>query len=54
MIADLLSQPLLVGYLAGAAVLMVVGQLGKMTGDQVTPVGKVQTFQVKPALAKNW
>ena len=30
-VADLLSQPLLVGYLAGAAVLMVVSQLGKMT-----------------------
>lgn len=34
-IADLLSQPLLVGYLAGAAVLMIVGQLGKMTGTDV-------------------
>ncbi len=34
-IADLLSQPLLVGYLAGAAVLMVVGQLGKLTGTAV-------------------
>ena len=31
-IAELLSTPLLVGYLAGGAVLMVVGQLGKMTG----------------------
>lgn len=30
-VADLLSQPLLVGYLAGAAVLMVVGQLGKIS-----------------------
>jgi SulP family sulfate permease len=34
-ISDLLSQPLLVGYLAGAAVLMVVGQLGEMTGTDV-------------------
>lgn len=33
--ADLLSQPLLIGYLAGAAVLMVVGQLGKLTGTHV-------------------
>ncbi|MBK6888214.1 MAG: STAS domain-containing protein [Tetrasphaera sp.] len=33
--ADLLSQPLLIGYLAGAAVLMVVGQLGKITGTHV-------------------
>ena len=31
-IADLLSTPLLVGYLAGGAVLMVVGQLGRVTG----------------------
>lgn len=34
-IADLLSQPLLVGYLAGGAVLMVVGQLGRITGTTV-------------------
>ena len=31
-IAELLSTPLLAGYLAGGAVLMVVGQLGKLTG----------------------
>jgi SulP family sulfate permease len=31
-IAELLSTPLLVGYLAGGAVLMVVGQLAKVTG----------------------
>ncbi len=35
-VAELLSQPLLVGYLAGGAVLMIVGQLGKMTGTTVT------------------
>lgn len=35
-VADLLSQPLLVGYLGGAAVLMVVGQLGKLTGTEVS------------------
>lgn len=34
-VADLLSQPLLIGYLAGAAVLMVVSQLGKITGTTV-------------------
>lgn len=34
-VADLLSQPLLVGYLAGGAVLMVVGQLGRVTGTSV-------------------
>lgn len=34
-VADLLSQPLLVGYLAGGAVLMVAGQLGHLTGTDV-------------------
>ncbi|WP_088283886.1 SulP family inorganic anion transporter [Kineosporia sp. A_224] len=34
-VADLLSQPLLVGYLAGGAVLMVVGQLGRITRTEV-------------------
>jgi len=34
-IAELLSQPLLVGYLAGGAVLMIVGQLGNVTGTTV-------------------
>lgn len=34
-VANLLSQPLLVGYLAGGAVLMVVGQLGRITGTSV-------------------
>ena len=33
--SDLLSTPLLVGYLAGGAVLMVVGQLGRLTGTKV-------------------
>ncbi len=41
-VADLLSQPLLVGYLAGAAVLMVVGQLGKLTGTAVDGESIVQ------------
>ena len=34
-LADLLSRPVLVGYMAGIAVLMVVSQLGKLTGMQV-------------------
>jgi high affinity sulfate transporter 1 len=34
-VADLLSQPILVGYLAGVAVIMIVGQLGKVTGVPV-------------------
>ena len=35
-VADLLSKPILVGYLAGVAVIMIVGQLGKLTGVPVT------------------
>ena len=31
-LADLLSKPVLVGYMAGVAVIMIVGQLGKVTG----------------------
>jgi high affinity sulfate transporter 1 len=34
-VADLLSKPILVGYLAGVAVIMIVGQLGKLTGVPV-------------------
>ena len=31
-VADLLSKPVLTGYMAGIAVLMIVSQLGKITG----------------------
>jgi high affinity sulfate transporter 1 len=34
-LADLLSRPVLVGYMAGVAVIMIVGQLGKTTGVPV-------------------
>jgi high affinity sulfate transporter 1 len=34
-VADLLSRPILVGYLAGVALIMIVGQLGKLTGIPV-------------------
>jgi high affinity sulfate transporter 1 len=34
-VADLLSRPILVGYLAGVAVTMIVGQLGLLTGVPV-------------------
>jgi high affinity sulfate transporter 1 len=34
-ISDLLSQPILVGYLTGVAAIMIVGQLGKVTGVPV-------------------
>ncbi len=35
-VADLLSKPILVGYLAGLAVLMVISQLDKLTGVPVS------------------
>jgi len=46
-LADLLSKPVLVGYLAGIAVLMIVSQLEKVTGvpvsgDEVVP--QVRSF----------
>ena len=35
-VAQLLSRPVLIGYLAGVAVIMVAGQLGKLLGVSVT------------------
>ena len=35
-LADLLSRPILVGYMAGVAVIMITGQLGKLSGLQLT------------------
>ncbi|HEY7596105.1 MAG TPA: sulfate permease [Actinophytocola sp.] len=46
-LADLLSRPVLVGYMAGVAVLMIVGQLGKVTGvpvDGDSTVAEVRSF----------
>ncbi|OBF31359.1 sulfate transporter [Mycolicibacterium peregrinum] len=35
-LADLLSRPVLIGYMTGVAVIMISGQLGKVTGEDVT------------------
>ena len=35
-VADLLSRPVLVGYLAGVALIMIAGQLGRLTGVRVS------------------
>src|SRR6478735_4009309 len=46
-VASLLSKPMLVGYLTGIAVVMVVGQLGRMTGIASTAdtvVGQLRTL----------
>jgi MFS superfamily sulfate permease-like transporter len=50
-LADLLSRPVLIGYLTGIAVIMVAGQLGRMTGSSVTgdsPLAEV-VFAVRHA-----
>lgn len=46
-LADLLSKPILIGYMAGVAVIMITGQLGKISGISIeanTVFGEVQTF----------
>ncbi|WP_103381613.1 SulP family inorganic anion transporter [Pseudonocardia dioxanivorans] len=46
-LADLLSRPVLVGYMAGIAVIMIVGQLGPLTGVQVDgdgPLGELRSL----------
>jgi high affinity sulfate transporter 1 len=58
-LADLLSKPVLVGYMAGIAVLMIVSQLEKVTGVPVTGdgvVAEIASFvrgldQIHPATA---
>ena len=55
-ISDLLSHPLLVGYLTGAGVLMIAGQLGRVTGTTVTGdsvVAQVRSF-AHAAHATSW
>ncbi|MEM1255403.1 MAG: sulfate permease [Cyanobacteria bacterium P01_H01_bin.21] len=46
-LADLLSKPILIGYMTGVAVIMIAGQLGKISGvtiDAETVVGEIRTF----------
>ena len=46
-VADLLSRPVLVGYMAGVALIMIAGQLGKLTGVPVEGdrfLGQVVSF----------
>ena len=40
-VARYLSRPLLVGYITGAAIVMIVGQLGKLTGLQLESSGTI-------------
>jgi high affinity sulfate transporter 1 len=46
-LADLLSKPILVGYMAGVAVIMIAGQLDKISGVPIeaeTIAGQIQEF----------
>ncbi|MCW0214143.1 MAG: SulP family inorganic anion transporter [Pseudonocardia sp.] len=46
-LADLLSRPVLVGYMAGIALIMIFGQLGALTGTEVVgdgPMGELWAF----------
>ena len=46
-IADLLSRPVIVGYMAGLAVIMIAGQLGRVTGVHVegrAALGEIVSF----------
>ncbi|GAA4542105.1 SulP family inorganic anion transporter [Pseudonocardia xishanensis] len=46
-LADLLSRPVLVGYMAGIALIMIIGQLGAMTGVPVDgdgPLAELRSF----------
>ena len=44
-LADLLSRPVLIGYMTGVALIMVAGQLGSLTGTQVTGDGIVSQLR---------
>ena len=46
-LADLLSKPILIGYMAGVAVIMMTGQLSKVSGipvDADSVLGEIQAF----------
>ncbi|MBW4422696.1 MAG: sulfate permease [Myxacorys californica WJT36-NPBG1] len=46
-LAELLSKPILIGYMAGVAVIMIIGQLGKISGislEAESLFGQVQEF----------
>ena len=52
-IADLLSRPVLTGYMAGVALIMIAGQLGKLTGTPVTGEGFVAELRSLAAALPN-
>lgn len=53
-LADLLSHPVLVGYLAGTAGLMIVSQLGKVTGVPVEGTAMIEQLRSFVADIDQW
>ena len=66
-VADLLSRPVLVGYIAGVALIMIAGQLARITGVRVTGegflaqvssfargVGGIQLATITISAARSW
>ena len=54
-VADLLSRPVLVGYMAGVAFIMIAGQLGRITGVPVTGeefTGQLRSFARDAGMAQ--
>ena len=51
-LADLLSRPVLVGYLAGVALIMIADQLGRVTGVPVT--GQSCSSRRLTSFARGW
>jgi sulfate permease, SulP family len=54
-VADLLSRPVLVGYMAGVAVIMIAGQLGRVTGVPVAGeefTGQLRSFALDVGAAQ--
>ncbi|TDU83806.1 high affinity sulfate transporter 1 [Kribbella voronezhensis] len=53
-LADLLSKPVLIGYLAGIAVIMIAGQLGRMTGSSVEGKSPVEELISAARQVRAW
>lgn len=53
-LADLLSRPVLVGYMTGVAVIMIGGQLGKVTGVPVSGEEFVEQVRSFAAHVREW
>ena len=53
-LAELLSRPVLVGYMAGVAGIMMASQLGKLTGIKVDVEGFVPQVAMPPGISRTY